>query len=128
MKDFDSWNNLKKIINNKDKIPLITEGDIWWCNIGKNIGIESNGKNKNFGRPVLIIKKHNIHHIIVVPTTSQKKYGKFYYKIKHEGKTSYLLLSQIKTLDVKRLYQKMYQINELELSEIKKAIINLNFG
>ena len=60
-KDFDKWNTEKKLIDqriiNKDK--FFYPREVWWCSAGLNIGVESNGKNKNFERPMLIIKKFN---------------------------------------------------------------------
>src|SRR3989344_2420314 len=62
MKDFDSWNELKKKIeddkNDPDKFPK--EGEVWMCSLGRNIGFEQNGSGDNFSRPILIIKKIKI--------------------------------------------------------------------
>jgi len=127
MNDFDRWNILKKKINKKDNLPLFEEGDLWWCNLGKNVGIETFGKGKYFSRPVLIIKKHNINQIVIIPATKQPKLGKFYYKIESENETSYLLLSQIKVIDTKRLIKIISQVNQEEITEIKKAVYEINF-
>lgn len=44
-KDFDSWNQKKKIVNNKEHLsPLFKERDIWWLSIGINVGFEEDGK------------------------------------------------------------------------------------
>lgn len=63
MKDFDSWNELKKKIdvekNEPDRFPK--EGEVWMSSLGKNIGYEQNGSGDNFSRPILIIKKFNNH-------------------------------------------------------------------
>lgn len=127
MCDFDEWNILKKKVNKRDRIPLIKEGDLWWCHLGMNIGIESAGKHKNFSRPVLIIKKHNRNHLIVIPTSSRPKYGKYYYKIIVEEKTSYLMLSQIRIMDTKRVISKISRVKNETLTEIKKAVYEINF-
>ncbi len=57
-KDFDRWNNQKKVIQqlNNQGI-LFSEREVWWCALGENIGDEENGKNELFERPVLIIRK-----------------------------------------------------------------------
>ena len=127
MSDFDDWNALKKKVNDKEHIPLIQEGDIWWCHLGKNIGIESFGKGKDFSRPVLVIKKHNKNHLVVIPATTQIKKDKFYYRLNIKNKPACLLLSQIRTVDSKRLITLLTKISDNNLNKIKKAIYEINF-
>lgn len=55
--EFDEWNELKKRRNCSGSLPMINDGDIWWCAVGKNVGIEIDGKGRRFSRPVLIMKK-----------------------------------------------------------------------
>ena len=31
---------------NTGRVPAIKEGEIWWCAMGENIGVEINGKNE----------------------------------------------------------------------------------
>jgi mRNA interferase MazF len=57
IKKFDDWIEDKKHINQKTKLVTFKKGDIWWASIGVNIGSEIDGKNSEFERPVLIIKK-----------------------------------------------------------------------
>ena len=38
---------------------IISEGQVYWCLLGENIGFEQNGKGDYFRRPVLIFKKFN---------------------------------------------------------------------
>jgi hypothetical protein len=59
LNDYDSWNRKKKIIEAKKYYKYIKEREIWWCSAGLNIGDEQNGKNFNFERPFIIIKKFN---------------------------------------------------------------------
>lgn len=37
-KDFDSWNDIKKNLDGKAKDMLFKEREVWWCNLGLNIG------------------------------------------------------------------------------------------
>lgn len=58
LKKFLEWIGIKEKIHNTSRGPrLYKEGDIWWCAVGENIGIEINGKGKMFSRPVLVYKK-----------------------------------------------------------------------
>ena len=61
IKDFISWLSIKtKIDGLKHSPPLFNEGEIWWCSIGENVGMEISGKGSYFRRPVLIIRKLDI--------------------------------------------------------------------
>ena len=57
-KDFDNWNILKKRIDFQKNTFLPRAGEVCLCVMGINIGFESNGKNDNFVRPVLILKTY----------------------------------------------------------------------
>lgn len=120
IKDFDKWNSLKKKIDAEeiDQNLYFYEREVWWCSLGVNISIESDGKNNNFERPVLIIKKFNGEMIWVLPLTSKEKTGEFFLKIDHESGVSWVNLSQIKTISTKRLLRKIGMIPEKEFSEV----------
>ena len=67
-KDFLRWFKLKpKLDNRNHKPPLISEGQIWWCHLGENIGTEINGKGKSFTRPVIIFKKLSQFTFLAIP-------------------------------------------------------------
>ena len=57
MKDFDSWNRIKKKTHGSSRVKYPKEGSVWWCKLGLNIGDEEDGKGDYFERPVLILKK-----------------------------------------------------------------------
>lgn len=56
-KKFDEWIELEEKLHDINHLRAIHEGEVWWCAMGENIGIEINGKNEVFSRPVLIFKK-----------------------------------------------------------------------
>ena len=64
---FDVWNSLKKDIDINNVDFSFSEKEIWWCSLGKNIGNEQDGKNRNFERPVLIFKKWNSEFFVGLP-------------------------------------------------------------
>lgn len=43
----------KDRINRGGATTKFSEGQIWWAALGKNVGVEINGKNKDFSRPVV---------------------------------------------------------------------------
>ncbi len=56
-KHFDEWNEVKKNMHSAAYLPRVSEGDVYWCGFGENVGVEINGKNELFSRPVLVFKK-----------------------------------------------------------------------
>ncbi len=56
MKDFDVWNEIKKQVESHPRFEF-NEGELWWCDIGLNIGSEQDGPSPLFERLVLVGKK-----------------------------------------------------------------------
>ncbi len=124
MKKFDQWNKKKKNIDEKelDFDFFYHEREIWWAGIGLNIGIESNGKHRDFERPVLIVRKFNKNQFYGLPLTSVKKTGKFYLKIIFKNKDAWVNFSQLRVFDTKRLLRKIDTLSEKQFLEIKSKL------
>ncbi len=104
IKKFKEWILVKnKIDDRKYKPPYVQEHDIWWVNIGENVGREINGKGDNFARPVYIYKKLSLTLFLCIPMTSKIKIGSWFVQIKQSYKISTLCLHQIRIIDYKRL-------------------------
>jgi ABC-type oligopeptide transport system substrate-binding subunit len=73
LKDFINWIQYKIYLNTRKKFPKFKEGEIWWCSFGINVGIETDGKNDKFNRPVLVFKKFNSQQFLAIPLTSKEK-------------------------------------------------------
>lgn len=121
-KDFDSWNSLKIKLDSEHKNPTFKEGEIWWCNLGLNIGHEENGKGKQFSRPVLILRKFNKHLFLCVPLTTKIKNKSYYHKINLKGEPRCIIVSQIRLLSSNRLSDKIEEISESGFKEVKESV------
>ena len=77
-KRFDEWIEKKKSLHKTGRCPVIKDGEVWWCAIGENVGVEVNGKNAPFSRPVLILKKLSRYSFVGVPLTSKRHEGSWY--------------------------------------------------
>lgn len=126
-KNFDFWNKEKKQV---DKTELgydvfYHSREVWWCAVGLNIGVETDGKHQNFERPILVIRKFNRDMFWGTPLTSSEKIGVFFQKITHEGGVSWAVLSQIKTFSTKRLLRKIGRISEDEFEMIHNKLRSL---
>ena len=117
-KNFDDWNLVKKNLDKNDSSPTFQKREIWQCSIGLNIGHEENGKNKDYSRPVLIIRKFNAHIFWGIPLTTQIKEKHYYHKIHFRDKEQCAMLSQIRLLESRRLTDKMGKISQKQFDEI----------
>ncbi len=128
VKDFDSWNVLKKKINRtRNKPPFYSEREIWWVTMGVNVGYEEDGKNINFLRPVLVLKKFNQMLFLGIPMSSKLKNNKYYLEIYVKNKNVSLLLSQVRVFSSNRLQCKLSKISISDYLRIKKYLLELIF-
>ncbi|MEK9185129.1 MAG: type II toxin-antitoxin system PemK/MazF family toxin [Patescibacteria group bacterium] len=126
LKIFVSWTKLKVKIHLSEREVYPKVREIWWTSIGQNIGVEINGKNENFERPVLILKVYNNDFILVVSISSTKKEGKYYYIFKNiESKDNVVVLSQLKSISSKRLIRKVGEVTNVDFMNIKNKIRKL---
>jgi mRNA interferase MazF len=119
VKKFDNWNEVKKQIDNKTKISIPKEREVYWACIGENIGFEQNGKSELFTRPVLVFKRFNRNIFFGVPLSTQIKDGNFFFTFTLNGELSNALLVQGKLFDIRRLEKKIGMISKDEFSQLK---------
>ena len=122
---FDEWIETKKTLHFARKLSTINEGEIWWCGIGKNVGVEINGKSNRFSRPVLIVKKLSRFGFLGVPLTSQPKIGSWYVSFEFQEKKETAVLCQVRTLSVSRLYNKLGMVPRSDLEKVKVGLYEL---
>lgn len=125
MKDFDSWNEIKKSIDAErggpDRFPK--EGEIWMSNLGKNIGFEQNGSGDNFSRPILVVKKFNNQMFWVIPLSTKQKNFDFYYNyLDPNNQRVSAILAQMKLMSIKRFKRKLYELKGEQLREAKDQL------
>jgi len=121
-KDFDNWNSIKKQLEQDHKAPTFQEREIWWCSIGVNLGHEENGKNQDYSRPVLVIRKFNDHIFLGVPLTTQIKEKHYYHRIHFKEREQCVMLSQIRLLGSARLTDKMGKLSGQQFEMIRGAL------
>lgn len=93
--------------------------------MGENVGVEINGKNEVFSRPVLVYKKLSRFGFMGIPLTSQPHDGDWYVSFTFRGKTSIAVLSQARTLSVLRLYRRMGTIPETDFAAVARRFNKL---
>jgi mRNA interferase MazF len=123
IKDFDGWSTVKKQLDKRRRTPQFNERDIWWCQIGINIGFEQDGKSEIYSRPVLILSRINEWMFFGVPLTSKDKEGYYYMKVGEiePGVTSTAILSQARVFSVNRLVERIGKIGTKRFLEIRNS-------
>ena len=126
-KDFKGWISIKENIHTVGRVPDIKEGEIWWCAVGENVGVEINGKNEIFSRPVIVLKKLSKYGFLGVPLTTKMHTGNWHVPFVFQGKNQYASLAQIRVFSVSRLYKKMGMTPDSDLRIIKEGFKELYF-
>ena len=126
LKRFLEWFSLKeKLHSAESKPPLFKEGEIWWCALGENVGIEVNGKGKPFSRPVYVYKKLSANGFLGIPLSTSDKVGTWYAEINFQGKKAVANLAQCRVLSHLRMYEKMGALDETDVEKIKNGFLRL---
>ncbi len=123
LKSFLDWITVKIIVDGDiNKVVYFDEGQIWWVNLGHNIGSEQNGKHGNFERPVLILKRFNQDTLWCLPISSKIKEGKYYYNISNGTNINSINLSQLRLISSKRLLRIISRIDAKHFEIVKDKI------
>jgi mRNA interferase MazF len=121
-KDFPAWLSKKTHLNASTQIPYFKEREVWWASIGHNIGDEEDGKNDDFSRPVLIIRKFNNRFFYGVPLSSKIKSGPYYHVLRVKGRTNVALLSHLRDYDARRLINKLDTVTRADYCLIQEKL------
>ena len=124
MKNFDKWNKEKKQINNLENyLPFYKERQIRWCRLGVNIGYEQDGTGEGFSRPVLILRGFSRRVCLVIPLTTSSKSNPYHINVGIiDGEKAYVIISQIRLIDTRRLDELIETLNKEKFEEIRKAV------
>lgn len=97
-------------------------GQIWWAQLGQNIATEVIGKGPYFLRPVVILQCVYGNACIVVPLTSQRRQGNYYFNFRDiNGNDQCALMAQIRYIDGKRFKYQLADITKKDLSNLRIA-------
>ena len=129
-KDFDRWNQEKKRLNTTDAEPVyFHEGEIWWVRLGINIGYEIDGKARNFARPVIVLRKYNKYSFLALPLTTSPRPNAWKLPLGLVGgKQAFAVMSQLRNIDSRRLYQKLGSLTINDLRVVRKETFRMNSG
>ena len=123
--DFSEWMVVKDKLHKGGAVTKFSEGQIWWAALGKNVGVEINGKHEDYSRPVVIFKKLSHLCFLAIPLTSQPHTGTWYAEFNFRDKPEYAVLSQIRMMSVSRLYNRMGKLSTGDFKKIKAGFRKL---
>lgn len=119
---FVNWTKLKIRIHVSWRLAYPRERQIWWVSLGQNVGVEINGKNDKFERPVLVLKKYNDDACLTLPLSSKNKVGSFYFQFKNgNGEIRVANLSQARSISSKRFIRKIEKMSVIDFDKVKIA-------
>ena len=121
-RDYVGWYKLKSEIERRPAQERFHQREIWWCSFGANIGFEEDGKNSQFERAVLIIRKFNKELFLGVPLTTKRKDNRFYHPITIGDQLGSVMVSQVRVLSSRRLGRKLTRIGKKSFHDICASI------
>jgi mRNA interferase MazF len=93
--------------------------------VGVNVGVEIDGKNNDFERPVLIVKKFNDEMFWGIPLTSKLKQHPYVLEVQHDGGISFANVSQLRLCSSKRMLRKIGMISSESYNHVLGSIITI---
>lgn len=123
---FAYWTKAKIHIHASEIKNFPRERQVWWASLGQNIGVEINGKNQTFERPVLVVKRYNDQFSLIVPISSKIKDGKYYLPFTNpRGDQNVVVLSQLRAISNKRFIRKIGKIDSVDYKNVKARLRDL---
>lgn len=123
IKEFEQRSEEKKETHESEASILYPkERQVWYMKRWVNIGFESDGKWE-FLRPILVMKRIGAMYFCV-PLTTKHKDNRFHYLLDQStfNKTSSVMLSQARVVDVKRFTDHIWTVNKTDFKQIKKLM------
>lgn len=120
-KFFDEWIMIKRRLHFGASQRSFSEGEIWWCAVGENVGVEINGKSDTFARPILVLKKLSKFSFMGIPLTTKAHDGTWYVKFRFKDVDEYAVLSQARAISVSRLYKRMGEVSSSDLALVRRG-------
>ena len=122
--DLLDWCKVKIFLARKPIKSSFRDGEIWWCHVGMNVGMEIFGKGEVFERPVLIFKKLDKSLFFGIPLTTQQKDGNQYVPVVVGGRNVRAVLSQARTFDSRRLINKVGELGSGSFLHVRQTFVD----
>lgn len=119
------WTKVKMSIFTLDSTLFPYKKEIWWASMGYNIGVEMNGKNDKFERPIVVIKVFNTHSLLVAPITTNSKDHKYSISfVNASGEVNFVNISHIRSISSKRLLRKVGSMSDYDYERVMNLLLS----
>ena len=105
---------------------LYTVREIWWCQLGVNIGTELDGHGKRFLRPGVIVRSFGPDACLVVPLTKSLRQHPLRVPVgKVQNNEARANISQMRIVDTRRLVEKIGFLEKETFQTLRKVAKDL---
>ena len=123
---FDEWNEQKQRLEKNRVTRRIKRRDIWWADLGVNIGHEQDGGGPLFERPVVILKTFGNKTCLIAPLTGMPGDAPFYFDLEKYGYRSRVLITQLRLVSTKRLSRSIERLDTDTFAALLEIIKTMN--
>ena len=97
--------------------------------LGVNVGYEIDGKQRDFSRPVVVLRKYNQYSFLALPlTTTTSRTSGASRSARLQGEEAFAVLSQLRNIDSRAPIEKKGHVAAELLALPKESGQPLNFG
>lgn len=125
LKTFVDWTKLKIRLHSSQVKVYPKSKAIWWASLGQNIGVEINGKNEKFERPVVVIKVFNNLGALVAPISSTIKKGEYFIEFTNsDNERNIINMSQIKSISSQRFIRYVGKLSNEDFEKVREVYLS----
>jgi mRNA interferase MazF len=100
---------------------MVSRGEVWYARLDP-----TKGREIQKTRPCLVVSPPEIHDyldiVTVAPLTSGSRPAAYRVPVRFKGRSGFILTEQIRTLDKKRLSNKLGRIDDATLSRVLETL------
>jgi mRNA interferase MazF len=124
IKQFDTWNTVKQKVEKEARGINARKGEVRWCALGVNVGMEIDGKGNGFTRPILVLRVIGNQLALIAPLSTKLKTIPGYFEIEFKGQQISVCANHVRIISQKRLYDREGKLSDKKFSDIQERIFN----
>jgi mRNA-degrading endonuclease toxin of MazEF toxin-antitoxin module len=125
-KPFDEWNEQKQCIEKKRKTTHVKRREVWWSDLGINIGHEQDGGGPHFERPIVVLKVFGNDTCLIAPLTSVQGDTPFYFDLQQYGYRSRVIVTQLRIISTKRMSRSVERLDTRTFTALMETVKRMN--
>jgi len=126
IKPFNEWNGQKQNIEKIRTATHVKRREIWWADLGINVGHEQDGGGPHFERPVIVLKVFGNETCLVAPLTSAQGDTPFHFDLEEYGYRSRIIVTQLRIISTKRMSRSIERLDLRTFTALMGVIKKMN--